>query len=206
MLPPHFQGYQPFCPYTLDPDSGAWSAPDLNQARALIEDAGVTGEKVTVWVSDDPPRGWAEISRYVVKVLNELGLRANLRIVGVDKWFNAIYNGEAQAHLAGWIANYPTAGNFINPKDLCSSIYGWGNYSGFCSERLNAMFEDALRLQATDPAAANSAWTDLDHQLVEEAITAPVENPISAFAFSARVGNIQVHPQSGILLSRLWVQ
>ena len=54
VLPPNFQGYEPFCPYTLDPDSGAWSAPDLDRARALIEDAGAMGEKVTVWVADDP--------------------------------------------------------------------------------------------------------------------------------------------------------
>ena len=54
ILPPNFQGYEPFCPYTLDPDSGAWSAPDLDRAHALIEDAGVMGEKVTVWVIDDP--------------------------------------------------------------------------------------------------------------------------------------------------------
>ena len=115
--------------------------------------------------------------------------------------------GEAQAYLGGWVSNYPTASDFINPKDLCSRpSRGWGNYSGFCSESLNAMFEDALRLQATDPAAANSAWTELDHQLVEEAIVAPVDNPVSTYAFSARVENVQVHPQWGILLSRLWVQ
>jgi peptide/nickel transport system substrate-binding protein len=33
MLPPSFQGYEPFCPYTLEPDSGAWSATDLDRAR-----------------------------------------------------------------------------------------------------------------------------------------------------------------------------
>ena len=113
--------------------------------------------------------------------------------------------GTMQAYRAGWIADYPTASNFIHPKDLCS-YFGWGKYSGFCSEPLNALYEDALRLQETDPAAAISAWTDLDRQLVEEAIVAPVDNPVSTFAFSARVGNIQVHPQWGILLSRLWVQ
>ena len=206
VLPPNFQGYEPFCPYTLHPDSGAWSAPDLDRAHALIEDARAMGEKVTVWLADDPrtPPGFAEISRYIVEVLNELGMRADLKIVGTDdKWFDAVEAGDAQAHPGGWIADYPTASNFINPKGLC---LGWGNYSGFCSESLNAMAEEALRLQQTDPAAANSAWTDLDHQIVEEAIVAPVDNQVSTFAVSARVGNVQVHPRWGILLSRLWVQ
>ena len=84
ILPPNFQGYEPFCPYTLEPDSGAWSAPDLDRAHALIEDAGAIGEKVTVWVADahrSSPR-LVEIMRYIVEVLNELGLRADLKIVG----------------------------------------------------------------------------------------------------------------------------
>jgi hypothetical protein len=148
-----------------------------------------------------------KITRYIVEVLNELGLRAELKIVGTqDQWFAAIWTGEAQAYVGGWISNYPTASDFINPEVLCSPAIGWGKYSGFCSKSLNAMFEDALRLQATDPAAANSAWTDLDHQLVEEAIVAAVQNPVFTFAFSARVGNVQVHPQWGVLPSRLWVQ
>ena len=205
VLPPNFQGYEPFCPSTLDPDSGVWSAPDLNRAHALIEDAGAMGEKVTVWVADHSPfPRQREISRYIVEVLNELGLRANLKIVGTyDKWLDAVYTGEAQVHLGGWIANYPTASDFINPKGLCLA---WGNYSGFCSESLNAMFEDAIQLQETDPAAANSAWTELDHHLVGKAIVAPLDNPVSTYAISARVGNVQVHPRWGILLSRLWVQ
>jgi ABC-type transport system substrate-binding protein len=147
--------------------------------------------------------------RYVVEVLNDLGLRANRKIVDtIDQKFAAIDTGEAQAYLGGWISIYPTASDFIKPKVWCSpaSHLGWGPYSGFCSESLNAMFKHALRLQETDLAAANSAWADLDHQIVEDAIVAPVDNPVSTFAVSARVENVQVHPQWGILLSRLWVQ
>ncbi len=50
ILPPNFQGYEPFCPYTLDPDGGVWSAPDLDRARALIEEADAVGKEVIVWV------------------------------------------------------------------------------------------------------------------------------------------------------------
>jgi len=211
ILPPNLQGYEPFCPYTLEPDSGAWSATDLDRAHALIEDAGVMGEKVTVLMDTSPlsPRE-VEVMRYVIEVLNDLGLRANPKIVDtIDQKLAAIDTGEAQAYLGGWISIYPIASDFIKPKAWCSPAshhFGWGPYSGFCSESLNAMFKHALRLQETDPAAANSAWADLDHQIVEDAIVAPVDNPVSTFAVSARVENVQVHPQWGILLSRLWVQ
>jgi ABC-type transport system substrate-binding protein len=75
-----------------------------------------------------------------------------------------------------------------------------------CSDTLDAQIEQAQRLQATDPTASNSAWIEIEHQLVEDAAWAPLTNLVSAYAFSARTENIQVHPQWGILLSRLWVK
>jgi YVTN family beta-propeller protein len=209
ILPPNYQGYEPFCPYTLEPGSGVWSARDLARARALIEDADAIGEKVTVWVSDEPdPLGLilnpVGTMQYVVEVLNELGLQAELKIVhDIDEYFDAIRAGEPQAYLSGWGSTYPSAGDFIPPQFRCGESE---NYSGLCIKSLDAQIEEALRLQATDPAASNRAWIEIEHQLVEDAIWAPLTNPVSAYAFSARTENVQVHPQWGILLSRLWVQ
>jgi peptide/nickel transport system substrate-binding protein len=215
ILPPNFQGYEPFCPYTLEPDAGVWSAPDLDRARALIEDADAVGGKVTVWVMDqdpaitDPP----EVMRYIVEVLTDLGLRAELKIVhDVEaKYWGAIYPptgspgspDHPQVYLSGWIQDYPGAGNFIDPQFSCG---GFANTTGLCSESLDAQIDDALRLYATDPGASNRAWTEIEHQLVEDAVWAPLTNPVSTNAISARTENVQVHPQWGILLSRLWVQ
>ncbi len=104
VLPPNFQGYQPFCPYTLEPESGVWSAADVDRAQALIKDADAIGEKVTVWArSGGDPAGFIVNSvgamRYVVKVLNELGLHADLKLVPPNEFFNAIYAGRPQAYL-----------------------------------------------------------------------------------------------------------
>ena len=47
---------------------------------------------------------------------------------------------------------------------------------------------------------------DIEHGLVEQAALAPVTNPVTTHAVSAHVENVQLHPQWGLLLSRLWVQ
>ena len=142
--------------------------------------------------------------RYVVEVLNELGLSASLKIVhDVEEYAGAIYAGEPQAYLFGWSSDYPRAVNFLDTQFRCGSPY---NTSGLCNESLDAANEEAQRLQATDPAASNSAWIEIEHQLVEDAIWVPVTNLVSAYVFSARTENVQVHPQWGVLLSRLWVQ
>jgi peptide/nickel transport system substrate-binding protein len=208
ILPPNLQGYEPHCPYTLEPDSGVWSAPDLDRARALIEDADAIGDKVTVWVTDNPnvfSPGAVEAMDYIVEVLNELGLRATLKIVhyGFGKYYGATNTGKAQAYLSGWGSIYPSAHDFIDPQFRCGAPF---NISGLCSKSLDAAIDEAQRLQAADPAAANSAWIEIEHQLVDEAIWVPLMNPVSTYAFSARTENIQVHSQWRILLSRLWVQ
>jgi YVTN family beta-propeller protein len=213
ILPPNFQGYAPFCPYTLEPENDVWSAPDLDRARALIEDADAAGEKVTVWVMDedpvapDPP----PVMQHVVDVLNDLGMRAHLKVVQRDEYFDAVYQatapagsrGHPQVYLSGWIQDYPGASNFIVPQFSCGDF---GNPSGYCSPTLDARMDEALQLQVSDPGAANHAWTDIEHQLVEEAAQAPLTNPVFTQVVSARTENVQVHPQWGLLLSRLWVQ
>jgi peptide/nickel transport system substrate-binding protein len=218
ILPPNFQGYEPFCPYTRDPQSGVWSAPDIHRARSLIGEARVTRERVTVWVTDAGagylPSGAVETMRYVVGVLETLGLRAELKIVhDGDEYFDAIYPppgvpGTArhpQIYMSGWFADYPGAGDWIRPQFSCGE-QGDSNQSGWCSETLDAQIDEALLLYASDPAAANRAWADIEHQLVESAAQATLTNPVTTRAVSARVGNVQVNTQWGILLSRLWVQ
>jgi peptide/nickel transport system substrate-binding protein len=204
VLPPNVQGFEPFCPYTLEPDSGVWSAPDLDRAQALIEDSGAVGERVTVWVSGADLPGGVEAMGYVVGVMDELGLRATLKTVDdLDEYGGAVYAGDAQTYLFGWLSVYPGAGDFIPPQFACGAPF---NASGMCDKSLDAAIDEAQRLQATDPAAANSAWIEIEHRLVEDAVWAPLANVGSTYAFSARTENVQVHPQWGILLSRLWVQ
>jgi peptide/nickel transport system substrate-binding protein len=213
ILPPNYQGYEPFCPYTLEPDSDVWSAPDLDRARALIEEADAVGEKVTVWVMKRDPvlTGTVDVMRHVEEVLDDLRLRADLRVVqDTDAYFARLFQatakagtpGHPQVYLSGWIQDYPGASNFILPQFGCDFV----NTSGYCSRSLDARVDEALGLQATDPGAANRLWTDIEHQLMEEAAQAPLTNPVFTRALSARVENVQIHPQWGLLLSRLWVQ
>ena len=43
-----------------------------------------------------------------------------------------------------------------------------------CAQSLENQIEGAQRLQATDPAASNWAWIEIEHRLDEEAMWAPL--------------------------------
>ncbi len=217
ILPPNFQGYAPFCPFTLDPASNVWSAPDVDRARALMQAADVGREDVLVWVTEDLPPGAVEVMRYITETLRDLGARAELEIVpDADTYFTGIYPpsgdvpgvwpGTAEhphVYMTGWAADYPGAGNFIEPQFGCG---GFGNTSGWCDRSLDARIDDALLLSGTDPGAANRAWMEIEHGLVEEGALVALTNSVTTHAISDRVGNVQVSPQWGVMLSRIWVE
>lgn len=204
ILPPNFQGYEPFCPYTLDPGSGVWSAPDVDAARALIADVDAAGTRVTLWVNSSFPPEASRTMTYVVEVLNELGMRANLKVLPDERYWPGIYEtGEPQGFWLGWIPGYPSAGEYLGPLFECGS---GANATGVCDAALDDQIQAARAKQATDPAAANLMWTEIEHQLVEDAVWVPLANPVTNYALSTRVGNVQVNPMLGILFSQLWVR
>ena len=209
IVPPNFPGNEPYCPYTLDPDDAVWSAPDPDRARKLLRRAGASGQPVTMYVAEvaEEILGDAEIEvmDYVVKALNKVGLEAKLEVVErVNDYFGQIFSGAVVGgFLYGWIPAYPSAGEFIASLFQCDSPF---NASGFCDKRLDARMDEASRLQSTDPSAANAAWIEIEHALIDDAVWAPIINPIAGYAFSSRTGNVQAHSQWGILLSQLWVQ
>ena len=87
ILPPTLPGYQPYCPYTINPGpSGAWQAPDLARAEQLVRQSGTLGDKVTVVT--DPMQATMPgpaAGSYLVSVLRQIGYRASLRAIASRK-------------------------------------------------------------------------------------------------------------------------
>lgn len=219
ILPPNYQGFEPYCPFTLEPDNIVWSAPDTDRAKALIEEAGAAGTPVDVLVGDEGlPPGAVEAMEYVTDVLAEIGLEPELEIMHSDAYFGRILPPAGGApgtfagtprhphvFLSGWIADYLGARNFIEPQFACGEA-GFANGHGWCDGTLDDRMDEAAALQVTDPGAANRAWGEIEHQLVDAAVQAPITNPLFTHAVSDRAENVQLHPQWGLMLSLIWVQ
>src|SRR6185503_11447705 len=51
VLPPNFPGYEPYCPYTVDPapgGAGPWKGPDLAAAQRLVTASGTADTRIVV--------------------------------------------------------------------------------------------------------------------------------------------------------------
>ena len=208
ILPPDFDGYRPYCPYTADRSaSGTWTAPDLVRARQLVRASGTAGQAVTVWIP-----AWTEIGpaagRYVVSVLDSLGYKARFRLAANP------YSSEDKRHVQlGFIAWYPdfaTPAGIFNATLTCTSYNRVNtlnqNFAEFCDPAIDREIATAESLQTSDLEAASKLWAKVDRDMTNEAPWVPFANAVELEVKSQRVGDYQFNPVWGTLLDRLWVR
>ncbi len=211
ILPPDFPGYQPNCPYTKNPGP-TWSAPDMTRARQLIAQSGTKGDKVVVIGSPTPPA--PAIDQYFVSLLSQLGYRASLKTLSSTVQYPYVQNSANRAQIdeSYWDPDYPAAADFLNVMIGCGGYHKGSsaspNLSYFCDPAIQAKTAQALRVQETNPAAANKLWAAIDKSVTAQApqVSLFVANDL-AFV-SSRVGNFQYSPatDSGFLIDQAWVK
>jgi peptide/nickel transport system substrate-binding protein len=214
ILPPTMPGYQPYCPYTLQPGpGGAWTAPDLARAEQLVRASGTRGDEVTVLAgSFGAPVPTPATGHYVVSVLDELGYRASLRTMSANRYFGVLGDSRnrVQAGFFPWYQDYPVASDFVGPLLSCGSFLPATptnlNTAEFCDPQIDTQAQPAHALQLRAPAAAVSRWAAIDRALVDKAPWVPLYNPRDLTVLSARVGNYQFHPYWNLLIDQLWVR
>jgi YVTN family beta-propeller protein len=214
ILPPTVPGYQPYCPYTLNPGaSGAWQAPDLARAQRLVRQSGTRGEKVTLVTGIGPPAPGQVAGRYAVSALRQLGYRASLRVIADPLTYVKTVSDSRNRVQAGefiWYQDYPAPWDFFEPLFSCHSFIPGDpanvNESEFCSPGVDARLRQALAAQARSPNAAGARWAGLDREIVDQAPWVPLYNPRALVMLAPRVGNYQFHPLWQLLVDQLWVR
>ena len=209
VLPPGFPGNEPYCPYTVDPGT-TWSAPDLDKAKALVEESGTKGQKVTI-IAEDTAVSKA-IGTYMQSVLTDIGYQAEVKPISPNIQFTYIQNtnNNVQISITQWYQDYPAASDFLNILFGCASFAPGSdssiNIAGFCDKDIQAKMDTALLLGVTDPVAANKLWTEVDKAVTDAAPMAALFTPKRIDFVSKRVGNFQFNSQFYWMVSQSWVQ
>ena len=201
VLPPHFPGYRPYCPYG--------TTPDLAKARALVARSGTRGMKVTFW-------SWGDLGGlrpFAVELLRSLGYRVSVKTIDGTDYFAAVGDSRTDAQLGTfeWITDYPTASGFFSAIFTCASFQPRTsvnvNAAEFCDPRIDRQIERASTQQVTNPDAARRLWEQIDRHTVDQAPWVPLANPETVDVLSKRVGNYQYNPSGvGMLIDQLWVR
>jgi peptide/nickel transport system substrate-binding protein len=215
ILPPNVPGYQPYCPYTINPSpSGSWSGPNVAEAKQLVSASGTRGMKVSLDVpAADPTNPTTMIGAYLVSVLDQLGYRATLRVTANPADFYAKLSDSRSHVQIGWFAwtqDYPAPSDLIAMLLTCRAFAPQNqsnlNDAEFCRPAVDNAVQRALALEPSSPGSASQAWAAIDRQFTDQAPWLPLYNPRLDIPTSARVGNYQYHPFFGSLLDQLWVR
>jgi peptide/nickel transport system substrate-binding protein len=203
ILPPHFPGYRPYCPYG--------KAPDLAKARALVARSGTRGMTVKMWSWSDLPG----LGPYAANLLRSLGYRASVKSLPQPPYFGVVGDSRTRAQIGTteWISDYPAASGFFIAILTCASFLpanpGNSNYSQFCDPQIDREIGRALHEQSTNADAARGLWERVDRLTVDQAPWVALVNPKTVDVLSTRVGNYQYSPGgtgAGLLIDQLWVR
>jgi peptide/nickel transport system substrate-binding protein len=168
-LPPGMKGYEKIdpCPYGVPGE-----APDIEKAKQLIEEAGVKGDKVTVWANDEDPS--KPTGEYLQDVLKQIGFDAELRIVEASNYFTTIGNQRTKSQIgfANWFQDFPHPRNFMFLVQG-ASIQNTNNqnYGNVDDPEINRLLDQANKEADLEKAAP--MYAQVDKLLVERAHTAP---------------------------------
>jgi peptide/nickel transport system substrate-binding protein len=193
MIPPVIPGYRKIepCPYG---ERG-----NIARARELVEQAGATGQPVTVWSQNIPP--YNLLGEYVADQLNRIGLNAKPQLLNPAIYFATVGNTSTNAQIGwlGWIQDFPHPYDFmvLLSKDSISP-----------TANLNLGFVDIPELnkgideldEVTDLRRVTGQWADLDRLQIERASIIPIGNTPNTTFMSERMNFEKcslVHPVYG---------
>jgi peptide/nickel transport system substrate-binding protein len=210
ILPPNFPGYQPYCPYTKNPGSGKWTAPDLTKARQLVAQSGTKGASVKVnTTTNTVDKG---LGLYFVGLLNSLGYKATLQALSPDIQYPYIQNSKNKPQFAfsTWYQDYPAASDFLDILLGCGSFHPNSNSSPniaeFCNKGIQAKMDNAGKVGITNPDSANKIWAQVDKEVTDQAPWVSMFNPKYIDVLSDRVKGYLFSPQWYFLLAQASVK
>jgi YVTN family beta-propeller protein len=204
LLPPNFPAYEPYCPYTRS-GPATYNGPDLAKARRLVAQSGTRGARVAIYYEVTTPNDRA-VLHDLVAALGSIGYRVTAHAVPCESFGTCLpFGPRPKVQIGGpdgWIPDYTSPDSFYDNLVTCRAR-NWTR-SGFCDPRIDRLAALARRTALTDPAAARTLWTHLDH-LVTDAAPWIMLGSDTAYQFtSARVGNYQ-QTFYGPIYSQLWV-
>jgi peptide/nickel transport system substrate-binding protein len=147
------------CPY-----HNANAAPNMTEAKTLMQQSGMIGQPVTVYGEERAPRRqWLD---YYTSVLNSIGFKATEKVVNSSVYFTTIGAAslKPQTGFGDWVQDFPNPWDFMQlfAGNAGSSLnYGYVNDAHY-NTTLNTLFQQ-------QPESVVSQWTALDQYAVTKA-------------------------------------
>jgi peptide/nickel transport system substrate-binding protein/oligopeptide transport system substrate-binding protein len=146
---------------------------DPAMAKKLIQEAGASGKRITIYGSGDPEiLDFLEVIKWY---LDQAGIDAHIRQLDWSAFKQAVNLGEPDAFWLSWWADYPDPENFLFPLFHSASVGPAGNRTRCLDPELDRLIETAQRTvdekkryalyrTAEDRIRENAPWVFMWHR------------------------------------------
>jgi oligopeptide transport system substrate-binding protein len=142
---------------------------DVDRAKALLKDAGVTSFNTEVWARTGR-FAWTEVvMQSIQEDLGKIGIKAEIRMVAGPAFTAEVQKPKTvPMGLVFWGMDYPDPQDFIQSLFLCGSFPPAGsNNAYYCNQDADGLFQRAEA--TTDSAQRIQLYQQLERSAVEDA-------------------------------------
>jgi peptide/nickel transport system substrate-binding protein len=148
-----------------------------------------------------------------VSDLNSIGYKASTQLLSGSVQYPFVQNSTNSSKwnvgYSAWYQDYPAQSDFLNVLLGCGSIHPHSdaspNIAAFCNKTIQAQMTQAEGMEATNPSGAAKIWTQVDHEVTNQAPWVDMYNPKQIDFLSKNVHGYKWNPQWYILIDQLWL-
>jgi peptide/nickel transport system substrate-binding protein len=183
----------PFGPDTdWAPDGAEATSVNLDEARSLLDQAGVDPESLTFELQayTDRPE-LPDVATVIQDQLGELGVKVEIKsgeAAGLEPgWLEGDF--DATLFSRGYLVDVADPGGYLSSDWTCDGGY---NIAHYCDPETDKMIQDAVVIE--DAEERNAAYQDLAARLQEEAASIWLLHENATWGLQESVENFQPHP------------
>jgi peptide/nickel transport system substrate-binding protein len=182
---------------TAIPESSAWHhdyAPydrDVDRARELLDEAGVSDVTMGLMVTDEYPET-VDVAEVIEANLSDVGIRVSIETEQFSTWLDRQSSGDFDAWMLGWLGNVDPYG-YYHSQHVCQ---GENNYQGYCDRRTDSLLSDAA--VETDEDERQGLYDQAAERIVDANSYIYLYNPSVVHAWSSDVSGYEVRPDKAI--------
>lgn len=165
---------------------------DVEQARALLDDAGWSGRELRLVVEDDAPT--LAKAQAIQQGLERAGLKVAIVPQAEDVWTETTTQGDGSGYdltLSSWQPDFPSANGNIQPLFHSSQVGDGGyNLGRYANPEADDLIDRATA--ETDADAAAALWVEADQLILGDAPVVPLIYTKNSFLHGSKVENFRI--------------
>lgn len=175
---------------------------DLENAKALLQEAGLEGLKVTITTNDRKER--INVAEVVQSQLKKIGIQAEVEVLEWGAYIEALNNGEHEMFVGGW-GNATGDGDYNQYNVFHSSSHGGaGNHTYYDNPEVDRIIEDARK--EIDEETRRSLYEQAMKLEMEDAAMIPLRYYEHLAVYHKDVKGLVISPVNYILLNEITIK